>query len=129
MFHVLCLVVNLVPVEFQCLDEKGLDQVMTPDDSHGEPATGSGQVESPVRLVFRQPGFTESLCHAGDGPGGDSQGICQLSGGDRLFLLTSRDQVDRLDIVFNRQAGHGDDPRRGRLLEYEIIVDASRWSG
>ena len=64
-----------------------------------------------VRNVFREAAFAERLEHAGDGARRDAERLGQLARRGGGALLGGSELVDRFDVVFDREAGHG---RRGQ---------------
>jgi methenyltetrahydromethanopterin cyclohydrolase len=111
-FHVLGLVVHLVPRHAECADEKELDEAVPADHSQGQHASGPREGHALVGAMRCQPGRIERLEHARDGAGGNAERGGDLSGRRRPPVLARRDLTDRLDVVLDGETRHGDGPGR-----------------
>ena len=112
--HVLGLFVDFGPIEVEGFGQEELDQSMPANHAQGQRRAGRGDADSFVRRVGRQPTFAQRFEHAGDRARRNAQGAGQLAGGNGFALVRGADQVNRLDVVFDGQAGHGDIPAKGR---------------
>lgn len=104
-FHVLRLFVNLVPRELERRREEQLDQPMAAHHAQRERGT-LGREPSPfIRRVGGEPALAESLEHARDGAGRDVERFGNRAGRRRPLAGEAADLQDRLQIVFDGQAG------------------------
>jgi hypothetical protein len=119
--HVLGLFVDLVPRKPQRLDEKQLDQAVSPQHPHRQCAALFGERGPFIRRVASELTFRERLQHARHGAGGNIEFLGELPGRNDLIPAPLADLQDRLEIVLDRQARHrvlsvlsgrGDAPRR-----------------
>ena len=105
--HVFGLFVDLVPGEVEGLGEKGFEQPVATQHPEGERPPSGGEGDAGVGGVTGQATVGEGLEHAGDGPRRDPHRGGQLPGGHALLVFGKLQLQNRLQVVFNSQAGHG----------------------
>ena len=106
MLHVLGLIVHFVPAHVERPQQEKFDEPVTADHAERQHAAGPRERHPLVGPVRCQPGGVERLEHARDCAGRHVERRRQLAGGGGAALLPRHDLIDRLHVVFDRQAWH-----------------------
>ena len=107
-FHVLGLLVNLVPRHLQSSGQEQLQQAMAANHLERQPLSRGGQTGPFIGSVSGQAGLGQRFQHAGDRSWRNVQSLRQFSRRHgRAGLAARGDQRDGLDVVFDSQTGHG----------------------
>ena len=105
--HVLGFFVDFVPGEVERLAQELLDQPVPPQHAQRQRPAGRREPHAFVRRVRGQVALVERLEHARHRAGQHAQRGRDLAGGHGAGVGLLRELVDRLDVVFDGQAGHG----------------------
>ena len=101
MLEGLGLLVDLLPVHFQCLHEKGLDKPVLTQDRQRMAAPLRGQADALSGLVLKQPLGSHGFHHGRYRSRSDPKRFSDCSGGYNGILVARSDEDD-LEIVFDR---------------------------
>ena len=106
MLHVLGFFMHLIPSQVERFHQEQLNQPMSPQHAQRQCIARSGQLRPTVRRVLHQIALAQRLQHARHSARRNRQGIGQFAGRRWLAPLRGADLVDRLYVIFDREAGH-----------------------
>ena len=98
--------VDGAPIHFKHVDQECLHQAVPAQHAEREPATGGGQPYAAPGRMDDQAVGGEGLDHGRDRAGHHGERLGQRAHGDES-AVAGREQQDPLQVVFDRDAGHG----------------------
>ena len=110
--EMLGLVMDLVPTHVERPQQEQLEEAMATDDAQRQHPSRLRQCHSFIGAVRRQTGCVEGLEHARHRARRDVERRSDLAGRHRTPRLGRGDEVDRLHVVLDGQAGHEGVPGR-----------------